>query len=126
MKSTSTRIKSSLAGSIPRVGRPAPDATATAHSRLCGSRITVDIKLDDNVIIDYAHDPKACAIGKASASVVAGVVVGLTTKDVYEGAEIMSLILRDKTPLPLGSGAHSNHSYRWRTSGAATIRRFYL
>ena len=92
-----------LAGSIPRVGRLSePDATATAHSRLCGSRITVDIKIDDNVIIDYAHDSKACAIGKASASVVAGVVVGLTTEDVYEGAEIMSLILRDKTPPPPG------------------------
>ena len=92
-----------LAGSIPRVGQlSAPDTTATAHSRLCGSRITIDIKLDDNVIIDYAHDPKACAIGQASASVVAGVVVGLTAEDVNEGAEIMNLILRYKRPPPPG------------------------
>lgn len=92
-----------LAASIPRVGRlPAPDATATAHSRLCGSRITIDIKLDGNVIVDYAHEPKACAIGQASASVVAGVVVGLTIEDVNEGAEIMSVILRDKAPPPPG------------------------
>ena len=92
-----------LAGSIPRVGRlSAPDATATAQSRLCGSRITVDIKIDDNVIIDYAHEPKACAIGQASASLVAGVVVGLTIEDVNEGTEAMSRILRDKTPPPPG------------------------
>ena len=92
-----------FAGSIPRVGRlDAPDASADAHSRLCGSRITVDIKLDGNVIADYAHEPKACAIGQASASVVARTVVGLTIDDVKEGAKIMSAILRDKTLPPPG------------------------
>src|SRR5262249_30914852 len=34
-----------LAGNIPRLGRlPAPDATATAHSKLCGSTGTLDPK----------------------------------------------------------------------------------
>ena len=88
-----------FASSIPRVGRlAAPDASASAYSRLCGSRITVDIKLDGNVIADYAHEPKACAIGQASASVVARTVVGLTIDDVKEGAEIMTAILKKKTP----------------------------
>ena len=92
-----------FASSIPRVGRlDAPDASADAHSRLCGSRITIDIKLDGNVIADYAHEPKACAIGQASASVVARTVVGLTIDDVKEGAKIMSAILRDKTLPPPG------------------------
>ena len=37
-----------LAGNIPRLGRlAAPDATATAHSRLCGSTVTVDLKMED-------------------------------------------------------------------------------
>ena len=54
-----------FASSIPRVGRlDAPDASADAHSRLCGSRITVDIKLDGNVIADYAHEPKAAPSAK--------------------------------------------------------------
>ena len=36
-----------LAADIPRLGRlEAPDATATAHSKLCGSTVTVDLKLD--------------------------------------------------------------------------------
>ena len=35
-----------LAGNIPRLGRlPAPDASATAHSKLCGSTVTVDLKI---------------------------------------------------------------------------------
>ena len=36
-----------LAGNIPRLGRlDAPDATATAHSKLCGSTVTVDLKME--------------------------------------------------------------------------------
>ncbi|MEC8172180.1 MAG: iron-sulfur cluster assembly scaffold protein [Pseudomonadota bacterium] len=88
-----------FASSIPRVGRlDAPDASADAHSRLCGSRITIDIKLDGNVIADYAHEPKACAIGQASASVVARTVVGLTVDEVNDGAEMMTAIFKKKTP----------------------------
>lgn len=88
-----------LAASIPRVGRlAAPDASATAHSRLCGSRITVDLTLNGDVITDYAHDLRACVIGQAVASVVARVVVGLTIDKVDQGAEVLNAILLDKTP----------------------------
>ena len=94
------------AASIPRVGRlAAPDASATAQSRLCGSRITIDLRLDGDVIIDYAHEIKACVIGKAVASVVAKIVVGRTIVEVDEGAEILSAILRDKTLPPPGPWA---------------------
>ncbi len=95
-----------LAASISRVGRlPAPDASATAHSRLCGSRITIDLKLNDDVITDYAHELRACVIGQAVASVVAKVIVGLTIDEVDEGAEILSAVLRDKTLPPPGPWA---------------------
>ncbi len=95
-----------FAASIPRVGRlAAPDASATAHSPLCGSRITVDLKLDGDVITDYAHEIKACVIGKAVASVVARVVVGLTVDKVDEGAEILKAVLREKTLPPPGPWA---------------------
>jgi len=93
-----------LAASIPRVGRlAAPDASATAHSRLCGSRITIDLKLDGDVITDYAHELRACVIGQAVASVIAKVVVGLTIDEVDEGAGILSAVLRDRTLPPPGT-----------------------
>ena len=58
-----------LAGNIPRIGRlPAPDASATAHSKLCGSTVTVDLKMDGETVTDFAHDVKACALGQASSS----------------------------------------------------------
>ena len=95
-----------LAASIPRVGRlAAPDASATAYSRLCGSRITIDLKLNDDVITDYAHEPRACVVGKAVASVVARVVVGLTINEVDAGAGVMRAVLQEKTFPPPGPWA---------------------
>ena len=95
-----------LAASIPRVGRlAAPDASATARSRLCGSRITIDLKLDGDVITDYAHELRACVIGQAVASVVARLIIGLTIDEVDEGAGILRTILRDKTLPPPGPWA---------------------
>src|SRR5665213_3759385 len=67
----------SFAGSIPRLGRlEAADASATAHSRLCGSTVTIDLKMDGDVVTDFAHEVKACALGQASSSIMAANIVG--------------------------------------------------
>jgi NifU-like protein involved in Fe-S cluster formation len=68
-----------LAGNIPRLGRLAqPDATATAHSKLCGSTVTVDVKMEGDVVSDFAHEVKACALGQASSSIMARTVIGMS------------------------------------------------
>src|SRR5260370_30588471 len=66
-----------LAASIPRLGRlEHPDATARAHSKLCGSTVTADLKMDRDVVTDFGHEGKACALGQASSSIMARNVVG--------------------------------------------------
>ena len=66
-----------LAAGIPRLGRlDHPDATATAHSKLCGSTVTVDLKMDGDTVTDFAHEVKACALGQASSSIMARNVIG--------------------------------------------------
>ena len=71
-----------LAGNIPRVGRlPAPDASATAHSKLCGSTVTIDLKMEGDKVTDFAHEVKACALGQASSSIMARNVVGATASE---------------------------------------------
>lgn len=66
-----------LAADIPRLGRlAAPQASATAHSRLCGSTVTVDVTMRDGRVADFAHDVKACALGQASSSIMARNIVG--------------------------------------------------
>ena len=86
-----------LAGAIPRQGRlDTPDATATARSRICGSRATVDLKLDGDIITDYAQELRACVIGQAVASIVGRVIVGLSVDDVHAGADALRTLLKDK------------------------------
>src|SRR5215470_1031036 len=66
-----------LAAGIPRLGRlDHPDATATAHSKLCGSTVTVDLKMTGDTVTDFAHEVKACALGQASSSIMARNVIG--------------------------------------------------
>src|SRR6202008_163971 len=84
-----------LAGNIPRLGRlPDPDASATAHSKLCGSTVKVDLKMDDGVVTDFAHDVKACALGQASSSVMARHVIGATAEEVRKAREDMLAMLK--------------------------------
>jgi len=74
-----------LAGNIPRLGRlPDPDASATAHSKLCGSTVKIDLKMNGPVVTDFAHDVKACALGQASSSIMASHVVGSTASELRE------------------------------------------
>ena len=95
-----------LAGNIPRLGRlPAPDATATAHSKLCGSTVTVDLKLDQGAISDFAHDVKACALGQASSSIMARHVIGAKPAEMRELRDTVRKMLKENGPPPTGRWA---------------------
>jgi NifU-like protein involved in Fe-S cluster formation len=66
-----------LAANIPRIGRlSAAQATAAKHSKLCGSKVTVDIVMQHGRVTDFAHEVKACALGQASSSLMARHVIG--------------------------------------------------
>lgn len=95
-----------LAANIPRLGRlSAPDASATAHSRLCGSTVTVDLTLRDGRVADFAHDVKACALGQASSSIMARHVVGARPDDLRLVREAMRRMLKEDGPPPDGEWA---------------------
>ncbi|MCK9915923.1 iron-sulfur cluster assembly scaffold protein [Microbacteriaceae bacterium K1510] len=95
-----------LAGNIPRLGRlPAPDASATAHSKLCGSTVTIDLKMDDGQVSDFAHDVKACALGQASSSIMARHIVGSKPAELRELRETMRKMLKENGPAPAGRWA---------------------
>jgi NifU-like protein involved in Fe-S cluster formation len=90
-----------LAGTIPRLGRlPAPDATATAHSKLCGSTVTVDLKMDGDTVTDFAHEVKACALGQASSSIMARHVVGATAAELRRLREDVRKMLKENGAPP--------------------------
>jgi NifU-like protein involved in Fe-S cluster formation len=93
-----------LAGNIPRIGRlPSPDATATAHSRLCGSTVTIDLKMDGDTVTDFAHDVKACALGQASSSIMARNIVGAKADELRQLREDVRRMLKENA-MPPASG----------------------
>jgi NifU-like protein involved in Fe-S cluster formation len=90
-----------LAGGIPRLGRlPDPDASATAHSRLCGSTVTVDLKMDGDMVTDFAHEVRACALGQASSSVMAQHVVGARADELRALRDTVRKMLKENGEPP--------------------------
>jgi NifU-like protein involved in Fe-S cluster formation len=95
-----------LAANIPRQGRLAdPDASATAHSRLCGSTVTVDLVLRDGKVADFAHDVKACALGQASSSIMARTIIGATSEELRHVREDVRRMLKENGQPPGGRWA---------------------
>ena len=90
-----------LAGSIPRIGRLRdPDASATAHSKLCGSTVTIDLKMDGDTVTDFAHEVKACALGQASSSIMARNIIGSNAGELRALREGMRKMLKEKGEPP--------------------------
>ncbi len=92
-----------LAGNIPRAGRlEDADATSEKHSKLCGSRVRVYLKLSDGVVTDFAHEVRACALGQASSSVMGSQVVGATPVEIRQAREDMLAMLKADGEGPSG------------------------
>jgi NifU-like protein involved in Fe-S cluster formation len=90
-----------LAGTIPRIGRlQDPGASATAHSRLCGSTVTVDLKMDGDTVTDFAHEVKACALGQASSSIMARNVIGAKADELRDLRETVRRMLKENGEPP--------------------------
>jgi len=97
-----------LAANIPRIGRlAAPDASATAHSRLCGSTVTVDLAMQGDVVTDFAHIVKACALGQASSAIMAQNVIGAHASELRAAREAMRRMLKENGPPPEGRFAEA-------------------
>ncbi|MBB3464805.1 iron-sulfur cluster assembly scaffold protein [Rhizobium sp. BK377] len=84
-----------FAGNIPLTGTlNDADASAQAHSRLCGSKVRIWLKMDGDTISAFSHDVKACALGQASSSIMARHVVGATSDEVRKAREDMLAMLK--------------------------------
>ena len=92
-----------LAANIPRIGKlEDADASATAVSRLCGSKVTVHLKVEDGQVSDFAHEVKACALGQASSSIMARNIIGATPAELRQLQRDMQAMLKEGAPAPSG------------------------
>ena len=85
-----------LAANLPHAGRlAAPEGTGERVAKLCGSRATVDVTLDETGrVADFAQDVKACALGQAAAGVLGQHVIGASAQEITEARDAMSAMLK--------------------------------
>ena len=92
-----------FAGNIPRIGTlEDADASSCVHSRLCGSTVKVWLKLEGDMVSDFAHEVKACALGQASSSIMANNIIGASTSQLRKVREQMIAMLKENGPPPNG------------------------
>ena len=92
-----------LAADIPHIGRlSAPDASAHKVSRICGSELTLDLRLEEGRICDLGLEVKACALGQASASVLARSAIGADLEEIRATREALKAMLKDGGAAPNG------------------------
>ena len=101
----STRILE-LSANIGLVERLAdPDGTATAHSKLCGSTVTVDLKMAGDRVSAYGQTVKACLLGQAASSVMSHHIIGSSARELREVAAAMRRMLKEGGSPPAGKWA---------------------
>ncbi|MGA0602528.1 iron-sulfur cluster assembly scaffold protein [Caulobacter sp. KR2-114] len=92
-----------LAANMPRIGRlAAPQGSSEKVSKLCGSRVVVDVAVADGVVTDFAQDVKACALGQAAASILGQHVVGATVQEIESARDAFRAMLKTGGPPPEG------------------------
>jgi len=92
-----------LAAHIPHSERlTAPEATATAHSKLCGSTVTIDLTMNKDRVTSYGQIVKACLLGQATCAIVGGNIIGATSQELREAGAAMRRMLKEEGPAPTG------------------------
>jgi NifU-like protein involved in Fe-S cluster formation len=92
-----------LVANIAHAGRlSAPDASAEKVSKLCGSKVTVDVAVTDGRVSAFAQDVKACALGQASAAVLGAGIIGADLNEIEVARDALYAMLKANGPHPGG------------------------
>ena len=92
-----------LAADIPHVGRlEGAHGAATKVSRVCGSVVTVELKVENGVVSEIAVHPKACALGQASTAVLAMNAIGAAPAEIRAARDGLRAMLKDGASPPTG------------------------
>jgi NifU-like protein involved in Fe-S cluster formation len=93
-----------LAANMPGAGRlSAPQGSAEKVSKLCGSRVRVDVILDEaGRVADFAQDVQACALGQASAAVLGAHLAGADLEEIEKARAGLRAMLKDGANPPTG------------------------
>lgn len=81
-----------------------PDAEGHAErqSKLCGSKLRVHIRMEGDVVAGFSHEVKACALGQASAAIMARHVIGASVSEIEAARDEMRAMLKGQGEGPDG------------------------
>lgn len=80
-----------LAATIPHLGRLAdPQGSAEKRSTVCGSRVRADVKLVDGRVAELGLEVSACALGQASANIMANHAIGRSPEDLADARDALA------------------------------------
>ncbi len=90
-----------LAADVPHLGR-LTDAQGTARRRspLCGSTVTVDVRMEGGRVADFAQDVKACALGQAAAALSGRAMIGRSLGEIEVARDGLRAMLKEGAPPP--------------------------
>lgn len=92
-----------LVANMPRTGRlPAPHGAAERVAKLCGSKIRVEVMIQDDRVADFAQDVQACALGQAAAAVLGANVMGASLAEIETARDELRAMLKAGGPTPSG------------------------
>ena len=94
-----------LAAGIPHIGRLSDaEGSVTRVSRVCGSVVHVDLKLDEagETVADIAVDPQACALGQAATAILAEHAIGARVDEIIAARDALKAMLKEGGPPPEG------------------------
>ena len=95
-----------LAANMPCTERlVSPEATANAYSKLCGSKVAVDLNMEGDVVTGYGQDVKACLLGQTSAAVMGHNIIGSNAAELRAVAGQMRRMLKEGGEPPSGRWA---------------------
>ena len=91
-----------LSATLENAALDAPDGTARKVSKLCGSWLEIDLKIDDGVVTDCAMRVQACALGQASAAILRASIIGAKLEELVVARDGLRAMLRDGGDPPAG------------------------
>lgn len=90
-----------LAASIPHHRRLVdPMGSSERRSPICGSRVTVDVRLADGRVSEVGMLVRACALGQASSSLLAANILGRTPDELAAARDQLTAWLAGDGPVP--------------------------
>lgn len=83
-----------LSASLKNERLDAPDGTARKVSKLCGSWLEIDVKLDGDVVSEAALRVQACALGQSSAAILQQGIIGASLDEITEARDALREMLK--------------------------------